>query len=481
MSLGRRAVRQTLWVAGGTYLKTSINFLANILLMRLIAPDQFGILAMAMFFLTLARKLVGFGFNHALVHQQDDLHRHVPTHLWLNAGLGVFVAVAAAFARPLVASQYDAATADALLLLAVFGLLESIGHTPRLLLEKELKFDRLIRLDLVNTVASNLVGIACALSGWGWTALAAKQITAWAIQTAGTWRLHPTLPGWRPCLRSARWYWAFGLPMWSAGIATFISLQFDDFLVGSFSGNEALGYYGRAYALASFPTVMVTHIVGRVAFPLYARVQHDRDALSNAFARVVRVIITLTAPGVLWLAVCAPELVSVVFGPDWTGMIAILQLLVIYAFLRPVYDNCGELFTAVGQPKVASRILIAQAVAVLIACPPMTWAFGASGAAIAVGGALAVGVVRAYQIVPRYVNFSAIRAFGPATVAALAGVASAFAGARLLGDAGPIAVIAAKTLAFVAVYAAVLFAIEGRQLREDWREFRMSMSGGESD
>ncbi|MCL4234991.1 MAG: oligosaccharide flippase family protein, partial [Deltaproteobacteria bacterium] len=351
MSLGRRAVRQTLWVAGGTYLKTGVNFLANIVLMRLVAPDQFGILAMAMFFLTLGRKLVGFGFNHALVHQQDDLDRHVPTHLWMIVGLGHFVAAAAVVARPIVAAKYDLATADALLLLAIFGLLENVGHTPRLLLEKELRFDRLIRLDLVNTLASNLVGIACALAGWGWTALAAKQIAAWTIQTAGTWRLHPTLPGWKPCLRSARWYWGFGLPMWSAGIATFISLQFDDFLVGSFSGNEALGYYGRAYALASFPTVMVTHIVGRVAFPLYARVQHDRDALSRAFDRVVRVIITLTAPGVLWIAVCASELVSVVFGPDWTGMIVILQLLVIYAFLRPVYDNCGELFTAVGQPK----------------------------------------------------------------------------------------------------------------------------------
>ncbi|MCL4234990.1 MAG: hypothetical protein KJ042_10765, partial [Deltaproteobacteria bacterium] len=115
------------------------------------------------------------------------------------------------------------------------------------------------------------------------------------------------------------------------------------------------------------------------------------------------------------------------------------------------------------------------------ACPPMTWAFGASGAAIAVGAALAVGVVRAYQIVPRYVNFSAIRAFGPATLAAVAGVASAIVAPRFIGGAGPVAVIAGKTLGFLAIYAAVLFAIEGRRLRQDWRDLRMSLSGGESD
>lgn len=471
------AFRQTLWVAGGTYLKTGVNFLANVVLMRIIAPDQFGALAMGLFFLTLGRKLLGFGFNHALVHRQNDLDRAAAAHWWLHMVCALVVTAAAFVAEPFVAARYDAATARALVWLAVFGILDTAGNTPRILLEKELRFEPLVRLDLFNTVVSNALGIAAGLAGLGWAALVGKQALAWIVQTAGVWRLWGPLKTWKPDVETSAWFLRFGTPLLWAGLATFISLQFDDFLVGHFDGNESLGFYAKAYTLATFPTALVTHIVGRVAFPVYARLQNDRDALSTAFNAVVRTIITLTSPAVLLLGLLAADLVPPVFGEAWRPMTSILHMLILYAFLRPVFDNCGELFTAVGRPEVGSRILLAQAAAVLIGAPPLTWLYGAHGAAAAVGVALLVGVVRAYQHVPRYVNFSALKSFGPAVGAGLAGIAVATA--LPLDEAGPAVRVAVKTTVFIAVYALVMAAVEGRRWLDDIRRWRaMRRPGG---
>jgi O-antigen/teichoic acid export membrane protein len=81
VNLARRAAGGTAWVAGTTYFNQVIAFLANVALMRLIAPEAFGVLALAVFFCTLARKVTGFGFNYALVHRQDDLANAVDAHL----------------------------------------------------------------------------------------------------------------------------------------------------------------------------------------------------------------------------------------------------------------------------------------------------------------------------------------------------------------------------------------------------------------
>ncbi|MCZ7587105.1 MAG: oligosaccharide flippase family protein [Deltaproteobacteria bacterium] len=401
------------------------------------------------------------------MHRQEDLEHAAPTHLGLHLATGLLVAVAAVVARPIVAAHYDDATARALIALAVLGLLENAGHTPRILLEKELEFPALVRLDVANVFISNLAAIGMAAAGLDLWALVGKQALAWLIQTAGAWRLAPRLPGRRPTWTSARWFLSFGKPLWIAGLATFVSLQFDDFLVGSLDSTRSLGFYARAYALASLPTVFVTHIVARVAFPLYAKLQHDREKLSTAFVSVLRVIVALTAPMGIVMALTASEFVPLLFGETWRPMIPLIRWLLLYAGLRPIYDDCGELFTAIGEPGISSRILLLQAVFVLVACPPMTWAFGAVGAAIAVGISLAAGVVRAYQMIPRYVNLAVWQVFRPPLLAGAAGLAAAFLGLSAARPENPLALLAWKTLLFLGPFALVFLLLQYQEIRRD--------------
>ena len=383
MNLARRAAGGAAWVAGTTYLNQVITFLANVALMRLIAPEAFGVLALAVFFCTLARKITAFGFNYALIHRQDELDNAIGAHLALQIASAAIVLVAAIIAKPLVAAHYNTLTAAILIGVAVGAAFENIGTTPRVLLEKDVDFRRLQIVNTIINVGINGLAVLGALLWPNVWMLLVRLVGAQVAGAVGYWYLNPHPPLRRPTWSMLRWYTRFGAPLWLGGIATFAVLQFDDFLVGTLISAQDLGYYTRAYALAVLPTTMVTHIIARVAFPLYSKVQHDRARLSRVFGMVMRLIVLFSAPAAIGLAWCAPEFVGVVFGDKWRPMALLVRLLIAYELLRPIFDDVGELFAAVGRPKTIGRIQVAQAIAMIATATPAVYFFKAEGAAIA--------------------------------------------------------------------------------------------------
>lgn len=475
MSLARKAAGSAAWVAGTTYLNQVITFLANIALMRLIAPEAFGALALAVFFCTLMRKLLAFGYNHALIHKQDDLPTAAGTHLLLHVASGMIVLVAMVIVYPLVAAHYSPLVAAVLIGVAVGAALESAGNTPRILLEKDIDFRRLQLLNLGVSVFINALAILAALIWANVWVLMVRLAGAQAISAIGYWWLNPRFPAARPRWAMIRWFMRFGAPLWVGGLATFAVLQFDDFLVGTLISEKELGFYARAYALAVLPTTMVTHIVARVAFPLYSKLQHDKEKLSEAFGLVMRLIVLLSAPAAIGLAYCAPEFVGVVFGDTWRPMVILVQLLLVYELMRPIFDDVGELFTAVGQPRKIGRIQVVQALAMLLVAPPLVYFFQAKGAALTAGAVMLLGVVLAYRDVRAHVTIDFSRIFvAPAVIFALAAALSA-----LVLHLRPVEAEAVRLAAKIGLFGGwsllLLALIQGRRLREEYRQLRQRL------
>lgn len=479
MSLVRRAAGSTAWVAGTAYLNQIITFLANIALMRLIAPEAFGVLALAVFFCTFARKLVAFGFNHALIHRQEDLPTAGATHLSLHLATGVVVLTTAVLIRPLVAQHYDPLTAAVLIGVAVGAVFESAGFTPRILLEKEIDFRR---LQIVNMAVNLSINVAAILLALFWShvwVLALRLAGAQAASAIGYWFINPRPAFKRPTWSMIKWYFRFGAPLWIGGLATFAVLQFDDYLVGTMISAKQLGYYARAYALAVLPTTMVTHIIARVAFPLYSKLQNDRERLSLAFGTVMRIIVLFSAPAAVGLAFCAPEFVGVIFGDTWRPMAHLVRLLLIYELLRPVFDDVGELFTAIGQPRKIGRIQVIQALSMLALVPLLVWLFAAAGAAIGVGLVMLIGVILAYRELQAHVTIDYWAIFAAPGLLCLA----ALGFSALVLWQWPVAGEVSRLLAKIGLFGGfllVLFAVfQGKQLLAQYRWLMRQWRGEE--
>jgi PST family polysaccharide transporter len=191
----------------------------------------------------------------------------------------------------------------------------------------------------------------------------------------------------------------------------------------------------------------------------------------------MRGILILTLPLSFCLAIAAPELISLLFGETWMPMVPLIRLLLIYASLRPLFDNTGELFTAVGKPKIAGIILMVQAVALIIFCPIFVRFWQADGAALAVGLAMAAGVILAYRQLPQYVTISFAGLFFVPVVSALLGAGLSLGVFEIWPVENDISRLILKSLLFLSGFAATLMVLDGKKIRKEWAQFYRILKG----
>lgn len=422
MTLGQRAVRGTAIVLISSYTNMAVGFVTTIFLTRLLAPDDFGVMALAGFFYALLDLRNKMGLDFAFIHRQPTTEELTATHFALQLALSLGTLIVALIAVPLLGLfGYGDQVRWVIVALAGIGIAEAAGTTPRLFLEKELAFARSTLAITSSLILANALAVFLAWRGAGLVSLIV-QVGANAIfSTAGLWamsrlRLSPAFSR-----QLAGWMLRFGLAVAVGSIATVVLLNYDYFLVGTFVSASALGYYERAYKVATWPTGIVTHVVSRAAFPTYAKVQHDRERLSQAFGITLWLITMVALPAAMGLFVTAPDFIQLLFGERWLPSAPLLRVLVLVALLRPLLDDTGALFNAIGKPRRISTVLALQATSLILLGTPLTLAFGVTGTAIGVGLAFLIGIILDYRFVAQEVVLNVRTAFGTPAAGLAAG------------------------------------------------------------
>jgi O-antigen/teichoic acid export membrane protein len=430
--IAQRAVRGTLYVLAGSYTNMGMGLVYGVIMARLLEPEHFGIFALAMFFVTFLDVRSKLGLDYAFVHRQATTSELLGTHWTLQtlAALSTLVLVAVA---SMVISQlnYPIAIPIVATVLASALIVEAVGTTARAQLEKELVFSSTTVVTTTSFFFSYVTAIALALRGFTYWALVAQVACNTLLNTLGFWwayRRQASHAAFRFRFDSAmaRWMLRFGAVLALGAIATAILLQFDNFLVGTLVGAAALGFYAQAYKVAQWPTGLVTHIVSRAALPTYAKLQNDPTRLAKAFEMTLWVILTLATPLALAIFASAPDFLRLIYGDKWLPSAILLRFLVGYSVLRPLLDDTGALFSAIGQPRRITTVLVAQALTLVICATPLTLWFSAVGTALGVGIAFVIGIALTYRFVAKTLVIDLVHLFYHPSLAAVGSVAIYF-------------------------------------------------------
>lgn len=466
MSLAQRAAKSVLYIGVVHYASFFVSSLVNIALARLLLPEHFGTVGLAGSIFAFFKLMKELGFNQALRHKPDNIPEASAVHRSLQTILGGVICFVALAASPAVWRVYGGIVAQIFLIFAFLDLLRSVMSTDSQLLEKELMYKQTCILSMVNLLVTSSVSLGLAFLGFGVWSLVVGTAVNTIVWFAGIWHISPFRPGFSLDKEMVKWFFRFG-PYWHwmlGALASTIVLQFDDLLVGSIVGAVALGFYTKAYAFARLPTSMITWVVTAPAFSIYSKLQNDRPKLSHAFCLLLSTTLRFSVPLSLGLVISAPEWIPLILGEKWLPMLSMFQLLVVYSLLRPILDDTGALFTAVGRPRIINNILLVQAGWVFLTCPPMVYLFGANGAAISVDIALLIGVMLAYRRLRGYVDIPYGETFLPPAIAA----ALAIAAISILSWCVPIPNMVIKFVVKLGligtVYLIVLLALEGRHL-----------------
>jgi len=452
-------LKGSLWATLDSWASELANLAFFLLLVRLLGPDAFGLVALAMVLIGITTDLIGSSVSRVLVQRPDLTTRFCNTVFLVVLVLACTSAALVVAGAPLIAALFDApALVPILRWLSLSLVLHALASVPLALLTREMRFDVIAKRSLAMIGGGGIVGVALAWSGHGAFALVGQILTQAAISAlllygASSWR-----PGRRASLEDLRAMWGYA----SSTVGNRLVIQFDErapqFVIGLVMGPTAVGYYNIAARLVEVLIRMFVVPVNQVALPAIARVQSDPARVRGIVESGITAASLVSCPAFLGAIVIAPELVPLALGAQWAPAVLVLQLLALRGLLWPPVLYGASLLYGTGRPGLLFRLnlvdLVANAVVLGLAAP-----FGLAAVAAAssarillvrwplMGGALAR--IGGMTLLRQAALMAPALAAG-ALMSALLLVARAGLGATLQGPALIAALVAIGALAYPA-------------------------------
>jgi PST family polysaccharide transporter len=468
--LARATSRGILVTLGGQWARTLIQTASTVVMARLLAPQDFGLIAMVTVVVGIADLLRDFGLSGAIVQAKAISKELWSSLIWLSFVLGLTCMLVVAVCAPLIAALYDEPRLTQLVLVLSPGLLiNGICMPLQGRLQRELRFGTLAQIDVVSMLVGVAAALAAAAAGWGvWSLvlltgggaiyrLIALICTAWP--GVGRPRVDP---GIRPMVGT-------GAAIFGVQILNYAARNIDNVVVGRYAGAAVLGLYSRAYALLLLPLSQLNGPIARVALPVLSRLRDEHDRYRKYVRSALLVIGYLACPVFAISGGVAIPLCEVLLGPQWTEAGTIFTLLTIAGVAQAFGNVQGWLYISLGRARRQFFYYLVTRPVVIASFFLGFYLGGVNGLALLYGvvSVLLLWPGFSYAITGTAVTWSDILA---PVARPLLLVPGAFLASWLVGRAGDVPAIVHLVLGGLAGTAAVLVFFALPSYRTDFRQ-----------
>ncbi len=334
-----------------------LGALFTFVLAALLGPHDFGVVAIALVYISLTHVFLEQGFSTALIQRENLEPDHLHSSFWINLAscvvlAGVTVAVSGWWADVNGAPELREVLSVLSLLLVIEGLI----IVQDALFKRNGEFKKLAVMTNVAALVGGVLGIALALAGGGVWALVVQQLSMDATALVLFWIVSSWRPAFRFSRRHARDLIGFSAHVLVANLAGFVNRRADALLVGVFFGPVVAGIYRLADRFVEVLLELTMRPVGLVALPLFSRLQRDRESLRSAVETCMRVTLVAAIPSLLALAACSEFLLALI-GPEWAAGADAVKLLALAGIGKAIISFTGPLLFAVGRPAFRAVML----------------------------------------------------------------------------------------------------------------------------
>lgn len=382
-----RSLRGGVVTVASQMCKFVLNMGAIVVLARLIAPEDFGLIAMVATVTNLVVVFKDMGLSMATVQRAEINHAQVSTLFWVNVVFSLAIALLIAALAPAIAWFYGEPRLTSITLVLASGLaLSGLMVQHEALMRRQMQFTDLATLQIVSMLVGTGTVIVLACYGAGYWALVLKQLAEQITSTVGVW----VMCGWRPGLpvrgSGVRSMLAFGSHLTGFNIVNYFARNLDNVLIGWRWGAQPLGLYDKAYQLLLLPIQQINTPLAAVATPALSRLVDSPERYRQTYLRILDKVAMLTMPGVAFMIVTSDWLVKVLLGSQWSDASRIFAWLGIAAFTQPISNTTGWLFMTQGRTKhMLQWGLIGGSLSIISIIAGLPWG--------------AVGVAAAYSII----------------------------------------------------------------------------------
>lgn len=395
-TLGKIAAKGAAFLAALTFLKKFLGIIRNIVLARLLAPEDFGLFALALVLIYGIDSLTFVGIDHYLI-QKKDIDKDIIGNAWfLNIIRGILLTLLVLAVCPLYTRIVkEPAALQMLLIVAFTPLLEGLQNPGSILAERDIRFGRVSIYETISAVLE-VVGVVALV----WLIRDAEAL-AWGLlfgvflKTILSYFFFP-LPG-MPKFDPIQQMKLLSVAKHFAVIAIggLIMTQGDNLIISVFEGKEQLGFYVIAYQLAVFPVMFLQEIANRVAMPVFSSLQVDKERLRSVLYDVIQIQLAVIIPFVLVVGVFSRDFVITLYGDEWTRSGVVLRFLMVVTLGKGLTHVCVPYILGTGAFSFASRMKIVETLIFLGAVYIGARYFGLIGATLGAGiGYMVAGMGR---------------------------------------------------------------------------------------
>jgi len=332
-SLKDKIVSGALWVTFGRVGYYLIAFASNIVLARLLPPSDFGKVAIALFFVSLAAVIAESGFGGALIKSNTATDLDFSTAFTVNFALSAIISAVIVICSESIANFFgDAELRPVLIFLSLAQMLSAFYLVQVNRLTRSMRFRAKAIYDVIAIGASSAVSILLALNGAGIWSLVVMQPMTITITTLLLWGFERRLPLFRFSLHSFKAYYRFGLNTTLTTLLSSISASANQVVIGKYFSMSQAGLYFQAGKLQEVPVGLVNNIYQNVVYSGLAKVQDDASKFSVFYSTLVRVFTSFLGAMCMVCVVFSREIVVLLFGPAWADAAFFLQVLAIANF-----------------------------------------------------------------------------------------------------------------------------------------------------
>jgi len=393
-----RTLSGLFWAFSGAGTQALLKIIVLIIMARLLTPKDFGIIGAAMIVVNLFTIFSQLGIGPAIVQCQNLEQRHLRTGFTISLLFGVLMGGFLFLLAPTINTFFRMEELKLVLrVMSLVFLLQGISIISQFLLQRELRFRLLSGIQVMSYLVYCLVAVSLGFMKFGIWALVWAYIIQQIISSAILILVqpHPKL------LQFERWafndliYFSGGLTL--AKISNCFALQGDKLVVGRWLGADALGLYGRAYQLMVAPVTLLSQVIDKVFFPALAKIQNEPKRLITAYRRSIALTALLILPVSMTIFILAPEIIHVLLGSKWNGVVIPFQILSLSMFFRVGYNLVGSLARAKGSVyQLAWRHTVYMLLIIVGSLNGQRW--GISGVAIGVVVAVTINFILLTQL-----------------------------------------------------------------------------------
>lgn len=388
MQYSKHVVSGVTWTTIQTLINRSSGFIVKMILARLLFPEDYGIVGMAVVFSGFFKSFTDLGFGSAIIQRDEEVinDTYLSTAFWSNIIWSLVTYLILAFLiSPFAANFYNESIL--VYVIPVLGLpilTYPLFLVQRSLMTKNLNFKKIAVINNTASIISGIIAIVLAYFGAGVWALVAQTVIQSLIELPLYYRYSPWQPKWVFNKKAFEDMFGFGSFTTLSALVYKFSSEGDYFLVGKILGKIELGLYSFAFILTDSIRIQVRQIIDLVMYPIYSKAKDDFDLQIKFLNKSVLFNSLLISPimGVLFIST---EWIPILFGQKWIDSLIVIKLISVSVIIQILTNSFSTIMRANNKSFVEFKL---QVIKVFIFYLPIifvgTYYYGLIGCSIAV-------------------------------------------------------------------------------------------------